>query len=87
VVAAAVVVAAVLVAAISGGWDVAGWLREVWDALTSISLAYLVPALALQTLQTAFSALAWQGILQHAYPEAEAREASDRPDGQRSGAR
>ena len=59
VAAAAVVSAAVVVAAVAAGWDVAGWLDAVWTSLTSISLLYLVPALALQTLQTACSAAAW----------------------------
>jgi uncharacterized membrane protein YbhN (UPF0104 family) len=71
--AAALVIAAVVVVAIAAGWDIAGWLGEVWKSLTSISLLYLVPALALQTLQTAFSAAAWHGILRYAYPEAEFR--------------
>ena len=51
------------------GWDVGAWLRAVWESLTSISLVYLVPALALQTLQTIFAAAAWHGILRYAYPE------------------
>lgn len=71
--AAALVIAAVAVVAVAAGWDVAGWLDEVWKSLTSISPLYLVPALALQTLQTAFSAAAWHGILRYAYPEAEFR--------------
>jgi uncharacterized membrane protein YbhN (UPF0104 family) len=66
---AVVVTSAVVVAAVSAGWDVGAWLRAVWDSLTSVSLVYLVPALALQTLQTAFSAAAWYGILRYAYPE------------------
>ena len=69
--AAAVVIAAVVVAALAAGWDVTGWLGEVWKSLTSISLLYLVPALALQTLQTVFSAAAWHGILRYAYPDVE----------------
>jgi uncharacterized membrane protein YbhN (UPF0104 family) len=56
--------------AVAAGWDVAGWFREVWRSLTSISPLYLVPALGLQTLQTAFSAAAWHGILTYAYPDA-----------------
>jgi uncharacterized membrane protein YbhN (UPF0104 family) len=72
-VAAAAVVPAVVVAAVAAGWDVTAWLGAVWDSLTSISPAYLVPALALQTLQTAFAAAAWHGILRYAYPESEVR--------------
>lgn len=63
--------AAVVVVAVAAGWDYASWLDEVWTSLTSISLVYVVVALALQTLQTAFAALAWYGILQYAYPNAE----------------
>jgi uncharacterized membrane protein YbhN (UPF0104 family) len=72
-VAAAAVVAAVLVVAVAAGWDVTAWLADVWASLTSISPLYLVPALALQTLQTTFAAAAWHGILRYAYPEAEVR--------------
>jgi uncharacterized membrane protein YbhN (UPF0104 family) len=70
---AAVVIAAVVVAAVAAGWDVAGWLGAVWRSLTSISLLFLAPALALQTLQTAFAAAAWHGILRFAYPQGEVR--------------
>jgi uncharacterized membrane protein YbhN (UPF0104 family) len=63
--------AAVVAAAVTAGWDVVGWLGEVWESLTSVSLFYLVPALLLQTLQTAFAAAAWHGILRYAYPDAE----------------
>jgi uncharacterized membrane protein YbhN (UPF0104 family) len=72
-VAAAAAVAAVVVAALAAGWDVGAWLGAVWDSLTSISPAYVVPALVLQTLQTAFAAAAWHGILRYAYPETEIR--------------
>jgi uncharacterized membrane protein YbhN (UPF0104 family) len=72
-VAAAAVVAAVLVAAVAAGWDAVGWLGAVWDSLTSISPVYVVSALALQTLQTAFAAAAWHGILRYAYPETDVR--------------
>jgi hypothetical protein len=61
--AAAAAVAAVVVAAVTAGWDIGAWLGAFWDSLTSISPLYLVPALALQTLQTAFAAAAWHGIL------------------------
>lgn len=72
-VAAAAVVASVVVAAVAAGGDVAAWLSAVWDSLTSISPVYVVPALALQTLQTAFAAAAWHGILRYAYPGTEVR--------------
>jgi uncharacterized membrane protein YbhN (UPF0104 family) len=69
--AAALVPAAALAIALVAGWDVAGWLGEVWISLTSISPLYLVLALTLQTLQTGFAAAAWYGILTYAYPDAE----------------
>jgi uncharacterized membrane protein YbhN (UPF0104 family) len=72
-VAASVAVAAFAVAAVAAGWDIRAWLGDVWDSLTSISLAYLAPALALKTLQTGFSAAAWYGILRYAYPETPVR--------------
>jgi uncharacterized membrane protein YbhN (UPF0104 family) len=72
-VAAAAVVAALAVAAVAAGWDVAAWLSAVWDSLRSISPVYVVAALALQTLQTAFAAAAWHGILRYAYPGTEVR--------------
>jgi uncharacterized membrane protein YbhN (UPF0104 family) len=70
---AVAIVAAVVVVAVAAGWDVAGWLGEVWKSLTSVSLLFLVPALALQTLQTGFAAMAWCGILRFAYPQGEVR--------------
>jgi uncharacterized membrane protein YbhN (UPF0104 family) len=41
----------------------------VWDSLVDASPLYVVPALALQTLQIVFSATAWYGILSYAYDE------------------
>ena len=55
-VAASVVVAAFAVAAVAAGWDIPAWFGDVWDSLTSISLAYLAAALSLKPLQTGFSA-------------------------------
>ena len=66
-------VASVVVAAVAAGWDVVAWLNAVWNSLTSISPGYVVPVLALQTLQTAFAAAAWHGILRYAYPGTEVR--------------
>jgi uncharacterized membrane protein YbhN (UPF0104 family) len=51
------------------GADVAGWLGDLWETLTSISLKYIIPGLALQTVQTTMTALAWYYILQAAYPD------------------
>lgn len=50
------------------GFDVIGWLKTVWDQVTSISIGYLIAGLVFQTLQTTFTALAWLAILRAAYP-------------------
>lgn len=53
------------------GVDVRGWLSDLWDALTEVSVEYIVAGLALQTVQTTLTALAWYYILRAAYPAAE----------------
>jgi uncharacterized membrane protein YbhN (UPF0104 family) len=50
------------------GWDIRGWLDEVWDTITQISAAYVVAAVVLKTVQTAAAALSWYGILRFAFP-------------------
>jgi uncharacterized membrane protein YbhN (UPF0104 family) len=50
------------------GWDISGWLGDVWDTITSISAASLVAATVLKTLQTSATAYAWYAILKFAYP-------------------
>jgi uncharacterized membrane protein YbhN (UPF0104 family) len=55
------------------GWDVSGWLRHIWNTITSISLGYLLAALALITIQTTTTAFAWYSILRFAYPDADLR--------------
>jgi uncharacterized membrane protein YbhN (UPF0104 family) len=52
------------------GVDVIGWLQDLWDTLTEISLGYLVAGLALQTVQTTLTALGWFFILRAAFPRA-----------------
>jgi uncharacterized membrane protein YbhN (UPF0104 family) len=52
------------------GVGVGGWLSELWDALTDISLEYLLAGWALQTVQTTFTALAWYFILRAGFPHA-----------------
>jgi uncharacterized membrane protein YbhN (UPF0104 family) len=52
------------------GVDVRGWLSSVWDALTEISLGYLVAGWAVQTVQTTLTALAWYFILRAGFPHA-----------------
>jgi len=50
------------------GWDIRGWLKEVWDTITSITAAELVVAIVLKTLQTSLTGYAWYSILKYAYP-------------------
>jgi uncharacterized membrane protein YbhN (UPF0104 family) len=52
------------------GVDVRGWLSSVWDALTAISLGYLVAGWAMQTVQTTLTAVAWYFILRAGFPRA-----------------
>jgi uncharacterized membrane protein YbhN (UPF0104 family) len=54
------------------GVDVAGWISNVWDALTAIGLGYLLAGWSLQTVQTTLTALGWYFILRAAYPLAPA---------------
>ena len=51
------------------GVDVRGWIRNLWDALSAISIQYLVAGLALQTLQTTLTAVGWYFILRAGYPD------------------
>ncbi|HEU5264958.1 MAG TPA: hypothetical protein VFU34_09965, partial [Gaiellaceae bacterium] len=68
-IAAWVVGLAVVLAALHlAGIDVRGWLRELWDTLTEISVAYIVLGCLFQGLQTVLTALGWYGILRYAYP-------------------
>src|SRR5438094_3654198 len=48
------------------GWDIRGWLDEVWDTITGISFGYLVAGVALKTVQTTATAFAWYAILRYA---------------------
>ena len=50
------------------GWDIRGWLSDVWETLRTISIEYLLAAVALKTLQTTATALSWYAILRFAYP-------------------
>ncbi|HXV57476.1 MAG TPA: lysylphosphatidylglycerol synthase transmembrane domain-containing protein [Gaiellaceae bacterium] len=63
-------VAAVLVVLDLLGIGVLGWLQELWDTLTEISLGHLVAGLSLQTVQTTLTALGWYAILRAGYPAA-----------------
>src|SRR3954447_17747635 len=50
------------------GWDIIGWLKELWDVISSISAVYLVAAAVLKTLQTSMVAFAYFAILRFAFP-------------------
>jgi len=50
------------------GVDVWGWLSELWDTVTEISLFYIVLGCIFQAAQTTLTALGWYGILRYAYP-------------------
>jgi uncharacterized membrane protein YbhN (UPF0104 family) len=50
------------------GIDLRGWIADLWDVLSSVSIGYLILGLILQTLQTVLTALAWVAILRAAYP-------------------
>src|SRR5690349_25022202 len=47
-----------------------GWLEQLWDTITAVSVPLLVLGVSFQTAQTLFVALAWRNILRAAYPEA-----------------
>lgn len=55
------------------GWDISGWFEHLWQTITSITLSYLLAAIALITLQTTTAALAWFSILRFAYPDSQVR--------------
>jgi uncharacterized membrane protein YbhN (UPF0104 family) len=53
------------------GVDVQGWLSDLWDTMNDVSVQYIVAGLALQTVQTTLTALAWYFILRAAYSSVE----------------
>jgi uncharacterized membrane protein YbhN (UPF0104 family) len=52
------------------GVDIIGWLDELWQSMTEISLGYIVLGCLFQCAQTVLTALGWYGILRYAYPGA-----------------
>jgi uncharacterized membrane protein YbhN (UPF0104 family) len=50
------------------GVDVWGWLEELWDSVTEISIGYVILGCLFQGAQTVLTALGWYGILRYAYP-------------------
>ena len=69
----ALVIVVIGAAATLAGWDIAGWLKHIWDTLTSISLGYVIAGIALITLQTTATAYAWYSILRYGYPDSDVR--------------
>jgi uncharacterized membrane protein YbhN (UPF0104 family) len=50
------------------GWDIRGWLSDLWDTITEISAEYVVAGVVLKTVQTTAAAFSWYAILRFAYP-------------------
>lgn len=48
--------------------SIAGWVRDVFDQIRTISLPLLLLALGLHTCETLLNALAWRNVLAAAYP-------------------
>ncbi len=69
----AVVIVVVAAAANLLGWDIRGWCEEVWDTMTSITLASLIAAIVLKTLQTGLTAFGWYWILRYGFPDVHIR--------------
>lgn len=51
------------------GWNIRGWFQDVWDTVTSISIAYVIAGVVAKTVQTTATAVGWYGILRFAYGE------------------
>jgi uncharacterized membrane protein YbhN (UPF0104 family) len=49
------------------GVDVWGWLTDLWNVVSSISLGWVVLGCIFQCAQTVLTALGWYGILAYAY--------------------
>jgi uncharacterized membrane protein YbhN (UPF0104 family) len=60
----------VLIGAVANllGWDLRGWLSEVWDTMTAISAQTVVVTCILYVIKTTLTAFAWYQILKYAYP-------------------
>ena len=50
------------------GIDILGWFEQLWDAVTDISVGYVLLGCLFQGIQTTLTALGWYGILRYAYP-------------------
>jgi uncharacterized membrane protein YbhN (UPF0104 family) len=53
------------------GIDVLGWIGEIWTRMLEVDPIYIVAACALQTVQTALTALPLRNILRASYPDQE----------------
>jgi uncharacterized membrane protein YbhN (UPF0104 family) len=51
------------------GVDIWGWLENLWDSLSEISIGYIILGCIFQGLQTTLTALGWYGILRYGYPK------------------
>jgi uncharacterized membrane protein YbhN (UPF0104 family) len=69
----ALVIVVIGAAATLFGWDIGGWLKHLWRAVTAISLGYLLAGIVLISLQTTTTAYAWYSILRYGYPDSEVR--------------
>jgi uncharacterized membrane protein YbhN (UPF0104 family) len=49
------------------GLDIRGWLEDVWDTVTGISIEYVIAGVLAKTVQTTATAVGWYGILRAAY--------------------
>jgi len=50
------------------GWDIRAWFSDLWHTLKSISVEYIVAAVAALIVQTTATGFAWFSILRDAYP-------------------
>src|SRR5271154_3138493 len=69
----ALVIVVIGAAATLFGWDISGWFKTLWHAVTAISIGYLPAGIALITLQTTMTAYAWYSILRYGYPDSGVR--------------
>jgi len=69
----ALVIVVIGAAATLFGWDISGWFKHLWHAVTAISIGYLLAGIALITVQTTMTAYAWYSILRYGYPDSEVR--------------
>jgi uncharacterized membrane protein YbhN (UPF0104 family) len=69
----ALVILVIGAAATLFGWDISGWFKHLWHAVTAISLGYLVAGIVLITVQTTTTAYAWYSILRFGYPDSDVR--------------